>query len=65
MRFSISEIEVVNIFKLRGQQAYHAGHMDMMDNMYSCIFMKRIFYLYKISIKSPISELEADMLLTQ
>ena len=37
----------------------------MMANMYSCIFMKRIFYLYKISIKSPISEIEADMLLTQ
>ena len=33
-------------FKLRGHKAYHDGHLDILVDKYSCIFMNQTFYIF-------------------
>ena len=42
VRSSISELEAVRIFNLRGKKGYHDGHMDIVLNEPNIIQLKKI-----------------------
>ena len=57
VRSSISELEAVHIFKLRGQEANHDWSTDIMVDIYSCIFMSKHSIFLNIFCRSSFSEL--------